>query len=219
MNENSDAVKVHIKNTRAELAEQEKKKHAEKIHEKKEKPLEKMNKSELLKKVKQLQEEFKNSHDLYLRSQADIENLRKRTKKEKEEWIKYSNETLIKEILPVMDNLEKAISHSQDENTLHALKEGVEFTFKGLKDALAKSGMEEVKALEVPFDPCFHQAVSEQEDENMEAGMTLKELQKGYTLHQRLIRPAMVVVSKGKPGNTTVHDNDNSPFQRVCEKE
>jgi molecular chaperone GrpE len=178
----------------------------EKEPETKEKPLAKMTKPELLEKIKELQEESTKNFYLYLRSQADIENIKKRNKKDKEDWIRYSNETLIKEMLPVIDNLEKAISHSQDENSFDALKEGVKLTLKGFIDTLVKSGLEEVKAQGEPFDPSYHQAVSQQEDNNVEVGIILVELQRGYTLNERLIRPAMVVVSKGKSDNVSSHD-------------
>jgi len=181
----------------------------------KEKPLEKMTKPELLGKIGEFKEDSKKNYDLYLRSQAEMENIKKRNKKEKEEWIKYSNETLIKDILPVIDNLEKAMSHSNNENSLHALKEGVELTFKGFRDTLAKSGLEEIKAQGEPFDPCFHHAVSEQEDNNEKPSVILEELQKGYTFNQRLIRPAMVVVNKGKSGDGT--DQDKTPAGGVEE--
>ncbi|MGD8229516.1 MAG: nucleotide exchange factor GrpE [Desulfobacteraceae bacterium] len=167
-----------------------------------EKPLEKMTKAELLEKIAELQEASQKNHDLYLRSEAEIENIKKRNRKDKEEWVKYANETLIKEILPVMDNLEMAISHSQQENSIQALKEGVELTLKGLRDVLGKSGLEEVKAEGEPFDPSYHHAVSELADENVEPGIILQELQKGYVLKKRLIRPAMVIVSKGGPDGT-----------------
>ena len=167
-----------------------------------EKPLEKMTKSELLEKINELKEASDKNHDLYLRSEAEIENIKKRNRKDKEEWVKYANETLIKEILPVMDNLEMAISHSQEENSIQALMEGVELTLKGLRDVLGKSGLEEVKAEGEPFDPNFHHAVSEQADGDVEPGIILQELQKGYMLKKRLIRPAMVIVSKGGPDGT-----------------
>jgi len=175
----------------------------EKEPETKEKPLAKMTKPELLEKIKELKEESKKNFDLYLRSQADIENIKKRNKKDKDDWIRYSNETLIKEMLPVIDNLEKAISHSQNENSFDALKEGVKLTLKGFMDTLVKSGLEEVKAQGEPFDPSYHQAVSQQEDNNVEVGVILEELQRGYTLNERLIRPAMVVISKGKPDDVS----------------
>jgi molecular chaperone GrpE len=171
-----------------------------------EKAPEKMTKKELIQKVNEFQEESKKHYDLYLRSEAEIENIRKRNKKEKEDWIRYANETLIKDILPVIDNLEMAISHTQNEDAFQALKEGVELTLKGLKDTLEKSGLEEVKAEGEPFDPCYHHAVSEMEDQSMEPGTIVQELQKGYTLKQRLIRPAMVVVCKGGPEDPTCRD-------------
>ncbi|MBW1805721.1 MAG: nucleotide exchange factor GrpE [Deltaproteobacteria bacterium] len=180
-----------------------------------EKPLEKMKKTELLKKIRKLKEESEKNYDQYLRSKAEIENIVKRNKKEKEEWVKYSNDILIKEILPVMDNLEMAISHSQNDDSFNALKEGVELTLKGLKDTLIKSGLEELKAEGEPFDPCFHHAVSEQDNEDVEAGIVLKELQKGYTLNQRLIRPAMVILSKG---NTSTKESDDKASKKVCEQ-
>ncbi len=173
-----------------------------------EKPLEKMTKAELLEKIAELQEASERNHDLYLRSEAEIENIKKRNRKDKEEWVKYANETLIKEILPVMDNLEMAISHSQQDNSIQALKEGVELTLKGLRDVLGKSGLEEVKAEGQTFDPNYHHAVSEQADENVEPGIILQELQKGYMLKKRLIRPAMVIVSKGGPDGTADDSED-----------
>ena len=206
MNDTISEVTINIK-TEEESATQGEERLDEKNNKDKEKPLEKMTKAELLQKIKDLQKKSTDNYNLYLRSQAEIENLKKRTRKEKDEWVKYSNETLIKEILPVMDNLEKAITHSDDEGSHKALKEGVELTFKGLRDTLIKSGLEEVKAKSEPFDPCFHQAVAELEDKNVKAGIILKELQRGYILNQRLIRPAMVVVNKGKPGNETNHDS------------
>jgi molecular chaperone GrpE len=168
----------------------------EELKEIEEKPLEKMPEAELLKEINEFREKSEKNYDLYLRAQAEIDNIIKRNKKDKEDWIKYSNETLIKELLIVLDNLEMAIAHSTDENPVKALREGVELTLKGLKNVLTKSGLEEISSLGKPFDPNFHHAVSEQENENTEPGTVLSEFQKGYTLHQRLIRPAMVVISK-----------------------
>jgi len=165
-----------------------------------EKLLENMTETELLQKLEEFREKAEKNYDQYVRSQAEIENIIKRNKKDKEEWIKYSNETLIKDLLTVIDNLEKAISHSNNENSLQALREGVELTLKGLKNTLAKSGLEEIVSIGKPFDPNFHHAVSEQEDEDAEPGVIINEFQKGYNLNKRLIRPAMVIISKGKPG-------------------
>jgi molecular chaperone GrpE len=157
-----------------------------------------MSPEELREKAREFQKESEKNYDLYLRSQAEMENLKKRLRKEKEEYLKFANENLIKEMLPVLDNLGKALSHSDNENNVHALKEGIHLTLKGLKDTLTKSGLEEVKALGEPFDPCFHEAVSELDDPKAKPGIILTELQKGYTLNTRLIRPAMVVVNRQK---------------------
>ena len=171
---------------------------SEKQNEVTEKPLDKMHKAELLEKINELKTLSEKNYDLYLRSQAEMENMKKRNKKEKEEWLKYANETIIKDLLPVMDSLEKAIAHSNNNDVLHALREGVELTLKGLKTALSKSGLEEIKAEGEPFDPCLHEAVFQIEDDKVEAGRVVREVQKGYLLSKRLVRPVMVVVSKGK---------------------
>ena len=173
-------------------------------------PLEKLTKAELIEKVKTSLELADKNQDLYVRSQAEIENIKKRNQKDKAEWIKYSHESLIKELLPVLDNLEKAIAHTNNESSADAIRDGVELTLKGLKDTLTKSGLEEVAAKGERFDPGIHHAVSQQEDETVEPGTVLEELQKGFTLNQRLIRPAMVVVSKGRSENDSREDmNDN----------
>lgn len=177
--------------------------------------LDQLTKEELLEKAREFQKESEKNYDLYLRSQAEMENMKKRNKKDKEDWLKFSNESLIKEILPVLDNLEKALSHSNNENTVQALKEGIRLTLKGLKDTLSKSGLEEVKALGKPFDPCFHEAVSQMDDPRAKPGIVLTELQKGYTLNTRLIRPAMVVVNRQKQSHEADPDN---PSERACDK-
>lgn len=160
------------------------------------KTLQDLSKDELLEKLDEARRISDQNYDLYVRSQAEMENLRKRQKREKEDWLKYANETLIKELLPSLDNLEKALAHVNSEHADDALRQGVALTFKGLKDALAKSGLVEVSARGEPFDPSYHEAVSQIEDSRVEPGTIVEELQRGYLLNNRLIRPAMVVVSK-----------------------
>jgi molecular chaperone GrpE len=179
------------------------------------KALEKLTKEELLEKAREIQKESEKNCDLYLRSQAEMENMKKRNKKEREDYLKFANESLIKDMLPVLDNLEKALSHSDDENNVHALKEGIRLTLKGFKDALSKSGLEEVKALGEPFDPCFHEAVSEMNDPKAKPGIVITELQKGYVLNSRLIRPAMVVVNRQKATHKADQDNHS---ERACDR-
>lgn len=179
------------------------------------KSLDKMTKEEWVEKLRELQKESQRNYDLYLRSQAEMENMKKRNRKDKEDWLKFAGETLIKEMLPVLDNLEKALSHSNNENTVHALKEGIHLTLKGLKDSLSKSGLEEVKALGEPFDPCFHEAVSEMDDPKAKPGIVITELQKGYVLNSRLIRPAMVVVNRKKAAQQADQDKNS---ERACDR-
>jgi len=159
-------------------------------------PLSEMTKDQLIEKISEVQALADANMDSYLRSQAEMENMKKRFQKDKQELIKYGNETLTKQLLPVADNLEKALDHSKDENSLEALREGVDLTLKGLINVLEKSGLEVVQAVGEPFDPNFHEAVSEQADNSAAPGTVIQELQKGYLLNQRLIRPAMVIVNK-----------------------
>lgn len=159
-------------------------------------PLREMTKDQLIEKISEVQASADMNMDSYLRSQAEMENMKKRFQKDRQDLIKYGNETLTKQLLPVADNLEKALDHSKDENSIEALREGVDLTLKGLLNVLEKAGVEVVESVGAPFDPNFHQAVSEQEDDRAAPGAVLKELQKGYLLNQRLIRPAMVIVNK-----------------------
>jgi molecular chaperone GrpE len=181
----------------------------EKVSEPVDKALDQLTKEELLEKAREFQKESEKNYDLYLRSQAEMENLKKRNRKEREDYLKFASESLIKDMLPVLDNLEQALSHSENENNVHALKEGIRLILKGLKDTLSKSGLEEVKALGEPFDPCFHEAVSEMADPKAKPGIVLTELQKGYLLNARLIRPAMVVVNRQQAGRTADQDKNS----------
>ena len=159
-------------------------------------PLSDMTKDQLIEKISEVQASADKNLDSYLRSQAEMENMKKRFQKDRQELIKYGNEALTKQLLPVADNLEKALAHAEDKTAFEALREGVDLTLKGLMNVLEKAGVEEVKAVGATFDPNFHEAVSEQEDDGAAPGTVLMELQKGYLLNQRLIRPAMVIVNK-----------------------
>jgi molecular chaperone GrpE len=198
MAKNIEQVEETRKDTPVEKDERHRKDTDTEDGEPKDIPLEKMTKAELIAKIKTVRESAEKNYDLFVRSQAEIENMKKRFQKEKEDLIKFSNESLIKQLLSVIDNLEKAITHSQEQSSLKALIEGVELTLKGLIGTLSKAGLDKVKTVGETFDPNFHEAVSEQEDNSVKPGVILHELQKGYTLNDRLIRPAMVVVSKSE---------------------
>lgn len=169
----------------------------EKSKEKKVKKIEEMTKRELLEKVKEIEIKAQENYELYTRTYAEMENIKKRGKKEKEELAKFANESLIKEILPAIDSLEKAISHGNNDTNPSGLVKGLEMTLGGLMKTLTKSGLKEVEAVGKPFDPNFHEAISQQIDDKVAQGHIIMELQKGYLLNERLIRPSMVVISQG----------------------
>lgn len=146
------------------------------------------------------EKEARENYDRWLRATAEFENVKKRLEKEKNDTYKFSNERLIKELLPVLDNLERAVDHGEGGQETKAVIEGVEMTLKGFRSALEKFGVTAVEALGREFDPNLHEAVMVQEDARHPGGTVLHQMQKGYLLHSRLIRPAMVVVSKRPEG-------------------
>lgn len=131
--------------------------------------------------------------DQLLREKANNQNLLRRSRLDVEAERKFGLQKIMLELLAVLDNLERSLDAC---DTQDALKEGVELTLKSLQQTLKKFGLEEVEALGCLFDPHKHEAVSTQEQTDVPAGTVLVVLQKGYALHDRLIRPAMVVVSK-----------------------
>ena len=186
---------------KAEDLKEQDKKSREKGREKKVKSLEEMTKRELLEKVKETEVKAQENYDLYMRTYAEMENIKKRGKKEREELAKFANESLIREILPAIDNLQKAISHAQNDNNPSGLVKGLEMTLGGLMKTLDKLGLREVEAEGKPFDPNFHEAISQQIDDKVAPGHVIIELQKGYLLNERLIRPSIVVISQGNSKN------------------
>ncbi|GAB7024963.1 nucleotide exchange factor GrpE [Geotalea toluenoxydans] len=134
--------------------------------------------------------------DKYLRERADLENYRKRVQKEKEELLKYGNESLILEILPAIDNMERALEHASEES-MAAIIEGIKLTLSMLQSTLKKFGVTPVQSGPgTAFDPAFHQAMSQVESTEQEPNTIVAEFQKGYLLNERLLRPALVSVAK-----------------------
>lgn len=144
--------------------------------------------------------EAANNWDKYLRERADLENYRKRVQKEKEEILKYGNENFILEMLPALDNLERAVSHaSEDESS--AVIQGVKITLSMFLSTLKKFGVTPLEAGPgTPFDPAYHQAMTQVETADQEPNTVVAELQKGYLLNERLLRPAMVTVAAAPKG-------------------
>jgi molecular chaperone GrpE len=151
--------------------------------------------------LEEISRQAEEHYDKYLRACADLENFRKRAERERVEYLKYANEALIKELLIVSDNLCRALEHAETTTDLTALKEGVEMTLKGLNDVLARFGVSEVQAQGCAFDPNVHEAVSVQESDQAEDNAVVNVAQKGFLLHDRLLRPAMVVVNRRPEGS------------------
>ncbi|MBF0531097.1 MAG: nucleotide exchange factor GrpE [Deltaproteobacteria bacterium] len=141
--------------------------------------------------------EAEKSRDMFLRTLADMENMKKRLERERTDLVKYANEDLIKKILPLLDNLERALAAAQGGTAgKDGLVEGVRLTYDGVMNVLVKAGVKQVVAVGEKFDPTVHEAVMQKDDPVVESNTVLEEIQKGYLLHERLIRPAMVVVSR-----------------------
>jgi molecular chaperone GrpE len=145
---------------------------------------------------KKLQEEAKGNYDRFLRVAADFENYKKRVAREKTELIKYGNEELIKELLPVLDNLERALEHASGEGGTDGIIEGVEMILVQFLQILQRVGVTPLSAIGERFDPALHEAVMEMETAEYDPGYVASEMQKGYQLNDRLLRPAKVVVAK-----------------------
>lgn len=130
-----------------------------------------------------------------LRTQADFDNFRKRTQKEKEDFAKYASSKLITELLPIIDNFERAISAAGDIADNDSFAKGVGMIFRQLEGVLKAEGLEPMEAVGQPFNPEFHQAIMQVESDEHEEGIVVEEVQKGYKLKDRVLRPAMVKVS------------------------
>ncbi|MGH7798465.1 MAG: nucleotide exchange factor GrpE [Candidatus Binatia bacterium] len=140
--------------------------------------------------------EAKNNYDRFLRQVAELDNFKKRTARERDDAIRFANEALIKDLLPVVDNLERAVAHAAGGGNGKPIVEGVEMVLKGLLDAMTKHGVTQISALGQSFDPSKHEAMAQVESESHEPNSVVDELHKGYVLHDRLLRPALVSVAK-----------------------
>lgn len=147
--------------------------------------------------IEALQQELDDAREQSLRAQAELLNVRRRAEQDVEKAHKFGQEKLIVDLLPVVDNLERALAtiDLQDE-TLKPIVEGIELTLKSFLDTLARHKVERINPHGEPFDPQLHQAMTMVDNPEVEPNTVIDVFQKGYTLHGRLVRPAMVVVSK-----------------------
>ncbi|QEK12370.1 nucleotide exchange factor GrpE [Crassaminicella thermophila] len=173
-----DEVKSNLDATKEEISEQVE---DEQLH-------------ELSMKLKKLEEENEELNNKYLRMTADFQNFKKRVEKEKSDIYQFANEKLIMDLLPIVDNLERAVTSHSDEANDESFAEGVKMILKQFLDIFKKNGVEEIDALGKEFDPNFHHAVMQEESDQQESNTILDVFQKGYTLNGKVIRPSMVKV-------------------------
>lgn len=148
------------------------------------------------KRLLELEEKLATSEDRYLRLQADFENVKKRNIAERAATQKYRSQTIAEELLPALDAFQKALDTQSDSEQMEALLTGMKMVYSQIKVALEKEGIEEIPALGEQFDPNFHQAVMQDSDDSKESNEITMELQKGYKLKDRVIRPSMVKVNQ-----------------------
>lgn len=146
--------------------------------------------------VAELQAQLAEQEDRYLRLRADYDNTLRRQKLDREAAEKYRAQSLLLELLPVLDNLERALQVEVTSEDAVSLRKGVEMVYRQFIDATAKEGLEVIAAEGEAFDPNFHQAVMQEQDSEKDSGVVLRELQKGYKLKDRVLRPAMVSVNE-----------------------
>lgn len=145
-----------------------------------------------------LRAELDEAKDRYLRLYAEFDNYKKKVQKDREELINYSNESLVYELLPVMDSLEMALKHASEGNSeaFQALTKGVENTLREMIRTLEKSGLVSIEASGKPFDPAYHHAMTQVERSDSEGNMIVEEYRKGYLYKDKVLRPSLVAVSK-----------------------
>lgn len=213
----SKKIKVHTPGEETDIED--------KIDEKNESPKEDTeDKVETVDPIKALEEklgavekEAKENYDRWLRVSAEFENYQKRAAREMNDFRKFANERFVTAMLPVVDNLDRAIeSSNNDEHADRSMLEGVNMTLKEILKVFEQFNVKPFESLGKTFDPSLHQAIMQEETEGHPENSVVRELQKGYMMHDRLLRPAMVVVSKTK--TKPEHQNNNKEEKKETEK-
>jgi molecular chaperone GrpE len=161
-------------------------------------------------KGREMMERLKDSHERGLRATADLENYKKRAQKEKEEVQKFGSERLLKDFLPVVDNLDRALEAAQKSSDFDSLRTGVEMTRKLFDSAFGKHGVKGFSAVGQPFDPRLHEAMQQVESAAVPSGHVLYEAVRGYMLNERLMRPALVVVARAPENPSPAPESTSS---------
>ena len=151
-------------------------------------------------KLEQLNRKAAEAEEKYLRNMAELENFRKRKEKERLEYLKYANESLIAEIIPIMNNFDLAFSAAEKNPATHNFAVGVEMILKQMKDLFKAYGVTEINPIGEPFDPHFHEAIEHDETDQSEGVVVVEVVKKGYKLHERVIQPATVKTAGKEKG-------------------
>jgi molecular chaperone GrpE len=167
---------------------------------------------------KRVNAELREMNDKYLRLYAEFENYKKRVNKDKEELVKYGNENLLYDLLPVIDNLEMALQHASNDVS-SGLVQGVEITLKELRKALEKFGLTPIDAFGKPFDPLVHHAMSQVERDDVDEQTITEEYRKGYRLRDKVLRPSLVAVSKKTLSEPVREESEESEITKTIEEE
>ena len=146
----------------------------------------------------QFEEDLQIYKDKYIRLAAEFENYKKRAQRDQIDSARYANESLLKKLLPTIDNLERALQSGKDAGASGPLLEGVELTYKQIIETVEKLGVRQISSTGNTFDPAIHQAVAQVESDTAQPNTVVEEFQKGYFLHDRILRPSMVTVAKEK---------------------
>lgn len=158
--------------------------------------------------LERLRQEVAESQDRYLRERAEAENVRKRLQREKVEALRFANEPLVRDLLPVVDNLERALAHCTPADT--AVREGLELVLRSLLEVLERHNVKRIESEGAGFDPAFHEAIAQIHSGEHAPNAVTHQHQVGYLLNDRLLRPALVTVNARKPAPDAVESEPNS---------
>jgi molecular chaperone GrpE len=152
--------------------------------------------------LEEARNKLQETEEKLLRLAAEFDNTKKRLEREREISLKYAEENILKDLLPGIDNIERAMEQGREANSIESLLEGVELTRKGLLATLEKYGVKAIESNGQPFDPNIHEALAMEETDEIEPNLVLREYLKGYFFKERLLRPAKVIVSKSPESDT-----------------
>jgi len=161
----------------------------------------------LRKHLEEKENEARVNYDRFVRERAEVENFKKRMQREKAEAVRFASEPLIRELLPIVDNLERAIEHAGTNS--QSVVEGVRLVLKALLDILERHGVKRIEAVGAPFDPSVHETMAQVESAEHEPNRVVSQHHSGYLLHDRLLRPALVTVSKRKANAAVETERDS----------